>query len=219
MSKHVIQFALTTHVEDRLSVVACAGYSEQNLFDLISTGCTYIEDGRLMLRREPCDSYQGKVLLGIVRSYKRSEDADAWRVVDKGACHFNHSALSPEHPDFRPPVAEAVIDVELEFGIDMYGVPSEDVGAPIPMFDSEPAPGPALRRQCGTRDPNYKPHPGSLWMQQNWEKLPEEMWIAVNGDGIVAQHITSEGLYAALSALHVDLSTVVLHYNATDMLG
>lgn len=74
---------------------------------------------------------------------------------------------------------------------------------------------PKLRRQRGKRDPNYKPHPGSLWLEAHWSELPPDEWVAANGDGLVAHDADINVLMDKLAELKIDSANVAIAFNQT----
>jgi hypothetical protein len=55
-------------------------------------------------------------------------------------------------------------------------------------------------------------HPGSIWIDQNWNRLPDGFWIAARGTGVVSEHTTYSGLIANIANRRVPLSDVTIIY-------
>ena len=36
-----------------------------------------------------------------------------------------------------------------------------------------------MEQERPKRDPNYKPHPGSIWLKDNWNSLPKSQWVVL----------------------------------------
>jgi hypothetical protein len=74
-----------------------------------------------------------------------------------------------------------------------------------------------LRRQ-GQPVPGYTRDPGSVWIDQNRFRLPNNEWVAANEAGMVAHNSSMDGLMAELDRKHVDPSDVTIAFNSSDPL-
>ena len=54
--------------------------------------------------------------------------------------------------------------------------------------------------------------PGSIWIDSHWTDAPKDEWIAVTGNGIIAQNSGIEALYAELAAQPISLKEVTIAY-------
>lgn len=55
-------------------------------------------------------------------------------------------------------------------------------------------------------------HPGSIWLDDNWDQLPKDFWVAANQDGIVAKDKDLENLYSTLQRQKIKLEDVTIAY-------
>jgi hypothetical protein len=55
-------------------------------------------------------------------------------------------------------------------------------------------------------------HQGSIWLDQNWSRLPPDLWVAADATKVVAEARTIVDLYAALANLQVRLPDVTIAY-------
>ncbi len=53
-------------------------------------------------------------------------------------------------------------------------------------------------------------HPGSIWINNNYNQLPLGFWIATNASGIVAQDLNYNVLIAQITELGINLSDVTI---------
>jgi hypothetical protein len=61
-------------------------------------------------------------------------------------------------------------------------------------------------------------HPGSVWLDRNWGNLPNNLWIAANANGVVAENRLFDRLIAELRRLAVDLNDVTIVFVTFDVL-
>lgn len=55
-------------------------------------------------------------------------------------------------------------------------------------------------------------HPGSIWLDDHWIQLPEDLWVAANYGGIVAEAKELESIYSALQERNIKLKDVTIAY-------
>ena len=55
-------------------------------------------------------------------------------------------------------------------------------------------------------------HQGSLWIDRNWNLLPQGVWVAANANGIVSEWSTYNGLIANVTARGIPLPEVAIVY-------
>jgi hypothetical protein len=62
----------------------------------------------------------------------------------------------------------------------------------------------------------YQPHPGSVWIDNNEDSLPENEWVAANGSGLVANDPTIDGLMAKIRDKHLKPAEVAIAFITPD---
>ncbi len=72
------------------------------------------------------------------------------------------------------------------------------------------APGPVAR---GPRTTGYKRHPAAYWLDDNSLELPDDQWVAVDGNGLVAADPEQDGLLKKLSDLNLPPANVCIMFN------
>jgi hypothetical protein len=57
-------------------------------------------------------------------------------------------------------------------------------------------------------------HPGSIWLDQNWNQtqLPNDAWVGATGNGIVAQGDTLESVIGQVIRQGINLDDVTFSY-------
>jgi len=55
-------------------------------------------------------------------------------------------------------------------------------------------------------------HPGSIWLDINWQQLPKDFWVAADRNGVVAEDKDLANLYATLQRLNIKLGDVTIAY-------
>lgn len=55
-------------------------------------------------------------------------------------------------------------------------------------------------------------HPGSIWLESHWAQLHQDVWLAANATGIVAEAQDVVDLYSKLQLLGVKLAEVTIAY-------
>lgn len=61
-------------------------------------------------------------------------------------------------------------------------------------------------------------HPGSIWLDNNWNELPNNSWVAATGDGIVENNQFFEGLISELRRKEINLDNVTIVFVTFDIL-
>lgn len=72
----------------------------------------------------------------------------------------------------------------------------------------------SLRR--AVPDPNSVRPPGSKWIDQNRDVLPECEWVAADATGEVAREASFDGLMRTLKDRHIDPSRVTVAFISSD---
>lgn len=66
------------------------------------------------------------------------------------------------------------------------------------------------------KDPHYNPHPGSLWINQNRNSLPNDEWVAANANGLVDHDPNITVLMNRLKARGITYDSVALAFITKD---
>ena len=59
-------------------------------------------------------------------------------------------------------------------------------------------------------------HPGSIWLDNNWDTLPKGFWVAANNDGIVTQDRDLPNVYTDLNRRNTATDQVAIAFIPTD---
>jgi hypothetical protein len=70
--------------------------------------------------------------------------------------------------------------------------------------------------RTGTKDPGYKRHPGSNWIEAHRNSLPDNQWVAANAAGAVAMDPTIDGLMGQLRAKDLHPADVAIAFVTPD---
>lgn len=73
-----------------------------------------------------------------------------------------------------------------------------------------------IRRATSVGDSIYTQHPGSVWIDNNREKLKNNFWVAANESGLVADDKTMDGLVEKLNNIKFSLRNVAVAYISSD---
>jgi hypothetical protein len=60
-------------------------------------------------------------------------------------------------------------------------------------------------------------HPGSRWLDRNWASLPNNLWVAASGNGVVAENRIFDRLIDELRRRAIDLNTVTIVFVTLDI--
>jgi hypothetical protein len=55
-------------------------------------------------------------------------------------------------------------------------------------------------------------HPGSLWLDRNWSRLPQGLWVAADASRVVVEARTVVDLYRSLQNVQVRVDDVTIAY-------
>ena len=61
-------------------------------------------------------------------------------------------------------------------------------------------------------------HLGSIWLDNNWANLPNNLWVAATGNGIVDENRSLERLINALRLKNINLDDVTIVFVTFDIL-
>lgn len=61
-------------------------------------------------------------------------------------------------------------------------------------------------------------HPGSQWLQRNWNELPPDRWVAANATGLVAESPNFETLLSQLSESTVPMQQISIAFVTFDVI-
>jgi hypothetical protein len=55
-------------------------------------------------------------------------------------------------------------------------------------------------------------HPGSIWLDNNWTRLPPGYWVAADHSGVVAEDRVLDRVVASLARQKIDPDAVTITY-------
>jgi hypothetical protein len=61
-------------------------------------------------------------------------------------------------------------------------------------------------------------HPGSIWLDNNWSTLPNNLWVAATGSGLVEENRSFDRLINALRHRNINLDDVTIVFVTFDIL-
>lgn len=74
---------------------------------------------------------------------------------------------------------------------------------------------PSIQRQ-GKPVPTYKRHPGSVWIDNNRARLPDNEWVAADDSGLVANDPSIDRLIAKIRDKDLDPADVAIAFITSD---